>query len=738
MRLPPAAALVLAVSTPLPLQSQPPDSLLTAAAAAIERGRPWQATRLLADLLNTPVGHEPRVRLAASRAAAAWDGWASVARYLHNAPWLDQAENGLGHALIGRALLERGQAQAALEHTRRAVALATPEARAERLVIHARALDRSNQLDSGARTYALVAELLPDLRDWLILRAAGVTADSAARHTLLALVSDPTAKRRAAWTDALARDRAGDWRGSARIYRSVGARLAAARQLLAGDEAARKEGRDELLSLLGPNRPLEEVGETIQLFDQEFRQRTKAEEVRIARRAAAANLPERAVQGYQAAGPSLLTDRDRLSYATLLARLGRAAEALPLFDRVRGDQVGDATYQKARLLVRIGQTAAGSKILEQMPARFAADSEAAASALFLLGDLQVDQRRDDSARKLFVAAARRYPKAKYGQRAALQAGIIAVVAADWTGAEQHLAAITSQPGHAESLAASYWRGRVALALGKSESRRWFAKVLDQAPESYYAALSARRLGRQAQSWRPNGVLPAEPPPAPLRRARQLLDLGLRVEARFELDAFVAGATTPRSMLAAARHLASGHWYARSSRLAQRAASRSATSELASLLYPLPFRDLLLAGGASTRVPPSLTAGVIRQESSFDTDARSTADARGLMQVLPSVGASLVKSYGIEWDPVLLHQPDVNLDFGMRHLAEGLARLSWPERALAAYNAGVDRVERWRSIPGGEADPEIFVERIPFAETRDYVRKVLANQTVYRALYPGLP
>ena len=131
----------------------------------------------------------------------------------------------------------------------------------------------------------------------------------------------------------------------------------------------------------------------------------------------------------------------------------------------------------------------------------------------------------------------------------------------------------------------------------------------------------------------------------------------------------------------------------------------------------------------------LAAAVIRQESAFDPEARSTADARGLMQVMPAVGTQLARRAGLpEWDPVLLYQPDVNLDFGIDHLAQDLAKLEWPERALAAYNAGTERVARWRAIRGVDDDPEVFVERIPFAETRDYVRRVTRNAAVYRSLY----
>jgi len=106
-----------------------------------------------------------------------------------------------------------------------------------------------------------------------------------------------------------------------------------------------------------------------------------------------------------------------------------------------------------------------------------------------------------------------------------------------------------------------------------------------------------------------------------------------------------------------------------------------------------------------------------------------------MQVLPSVGEAYARRNGVgRFDPVLLYQPDVNLDFGIEHLAEALDRFSFPELALAAYNAGADRVTQWLSQRGADQDPLVFTERIPFAETRDYVRKVLRNHAFYQALH----
>jgi soluble lytic murein transglycosylase len=109
-----------------------------------------------------------------------------------------------------------------------------------------------------------------------------------------------------------------------------------------------------------------------------------------------------------------------------------------------------------------------------------------------------------------------------------------------------------------------------------------------------------------------------------------------------------------------------------------------------------------------------------------------------MQVMPDVGRSIyggqLASTRGPWSPALLFDPEVNLALGMRHLRAALDAWPHPAFALAAYNAGGSRVRRWRAAPGAD-DPELFIERIPYEETRDYVRIVLRSRELYRALYP---
>jgi soluble lytic murein transglycosylase len=156
-----------------------------------------------------------------------------------------------------------------------------------------------------------------------------------------------------------------------------------------------------------------------------------------------------------------------------------------------------------------------------------------------------------------------------------------------------------------------------------------------------------------------------------------------------------------------------------------------------LLYPLVDGDELVRTARANNLDPWLVAGLIRQESYFNPHAVSVANARGLMQVLPSVGEEVAKSLRFPvWSPAVLFDADANLQLGTAHLAAFMKEYDALPRVLAAYNAGGSRVTRWTTKAGTD-DPELFVERIPYVETRDYVRIVQRNADVYRLLYTPL-
>ena len=212
---------------------------------------------------------------------------------------------------------------------------------------------------------------------------------------------------------------------------------------------------------------------------------------------------------------------------------------------------------------------------------------------------------------------------------------------------------------------------------------------------------------------------------------------MQTEESFEYDALVTGAgNAPGSLLAAADALRERGETSRAIALARRALDSAAPRDarLFRVLYPTAYADVIRAEAGARRVDPSLVAALIHQESSFNPRAVSRAGALGVMQVLPSVGASIARSARVTpFERVLLFQPDVNIRLGTIHLDAMLRQYPNIVYALAAYNAGGSPVRRWRQKPGS-GDPELFIERIPYDETRDYVRILLRNQATYKTLY----
>jgi soluble lytic murein transglycosylase len=152
------------------------------------------------------------------------------------------------------------------------------------------------------------------------------------------------------------------------------------------------------------------------------------------------------------------------------------------------------------------------------------------------------------------------------------------------------------------------------------------------------------------------------------------------------------------------------------------------------IFPWPHRRAVEAEAREFGVDPLLLVALVRQESVFDPDALSPAGARGLAQLLPGTAAFTARGLDVTFDAEWLSVPDLNLHLGAAHLAELLRRFGGRvEAAVAAYNAGMPPVARWLARPGGD-DADVFIELIPYQETRGYARSVLRNRALYRALY----
>lgn len=719
------------------------DSLVGAAEKALAEGRPWRASRTIAPLLESPTTRTPGTLLLAARAAAGWEGWETVTRLLIGETWLDASFEGEGRALLARAMVERGDPNA-VDHARFAVGATTSERnQGERYLVLARAHDRTGRLDSAAQAYRQAASRLAPIADWLYIRAAGVLVDSAARATLFEQVKSPAARERTRWTDALASERTGHLSRAIRLYEQLGSSVTALRlrAVTAKNDAERGLVRRDMIALL-PRLTIAQIPAALAVLDGELAPLSREDQLVASRRAAAATQLDRSARGFgRVIRSGTLSDGDRITYGTVLARLGRHREAIVQFERVRsGPRRAEARYLRARSLFRTAGDDAANAALREVRDSFPGDVHWAATAAWLLADAHVEDGNDSIAVREFSELATRFPSTSHGERAAFQASLIRFINGEDSAAAQSFDRIIElRAGSSEATAAMYWSGRAWEAVGDSaRARDRWRSLITRFPQSYYVVPAANRLGVPA--WAPGGgqagSVPADAAET-IRRAALLDSLGLDAEVRFEYDRLLRESMSGEASLATATALRDAGKPTLALRLAQRAMDRGAPADsaLLRLLYPLAAREALEADSRAHQLSPFLMAGLIRQESLFDPAARSRADARGLMQVMPAVGADYARKEGIgDWETVLLYQPDLNVHFGLKHFAERLVACDKQiEATLAAYNAGSTPVNRWLKR-AGTADPEVFIERIPYVETRDYVRRVRYNEARYQSLY----
>ena len=289
----------------------------------------------------------------------------------------------------------------------------------------------------------------------------------------------------------------------------------------------------------------------------------------------------------------------------------------------------------------------------------------------------------------------------------------------------------------------YWKARALLAVAADSQdgesmhalgRELLASIAGQL--NFYAALAAEQLGQPV-------FMPARPAPLTaaeraataqspgLARALLLITLGLRNEGVREWNYSLRG-LTDRELLAAAQLACDREVWDRCINTSDRTRVEIDMEQR----FPMPLRKDVVARAGEIGLDPAYVYGLIRQESRFITDARSSVGASGLMQIMPSTARWTAKKIGLVYSADLITDRDTNLRLGMSYLKLVLDDFGSSQAlAAAAYNAGPSRSRKWRDGPALE--PAIWAENVPFAETRDYVKKVLSNATYY-AIQLGAP
>lgn len=296
----------------------------------------------------------------------------------------------------------------------------------------------------------------------------------------------------------------------------------------------------------------------------------------------------------------------------------------------------------------------------------------------------------------------------------------------------------------------YWRARSLMARQPVSTTAMPQALIGlqsiAGNQGFYEQLAEEELGRKISM----PVRPAPPTAAEmdavkslpgLQRAIYAIRIGLRQDGvrEWNYTTGVVDAQGKRGRLSDREKLAAAQW-ACELEMWDRCINTSERTQLFDInhRYPLPFRDDVLTRTRDIRLDPAYVYGLMRQESRFITDARSNVGASGLMQVMPRTAKWTAKKLGMKNFQVdQLNQRDTNIAIGTGYMKLVLNNFqgSMP-MAAAAYNAGPSRPRKWRNGPLLEG--AIWAECIPFNETRDYVKKVMSNTTMYAAIITGEP
>jgi soluble lytic murein transglycosylase len=471
----------------------------------------------------------------------------------------------------------------------------------------------------------------------------------------------------------------------------------------------------------------------------------------------------------------------QLALASALEKSDRSHDARQLLLSM-GVQQGDAEAERLYLLSETARSTSDEEAVQRTLddlRQFGPTSPWLEQALLSAGNMYLLKHDYDHAIDYFRELQQRFPKGGRASSAHWKAAWLTFRQGRTDEARKGFEdQIALYPDAAELPAALYWRARLAEEEGNpAMARAFYQKLSDRFRNYYYAELGRQRLkalpvtGPGSATEAPTEGLPkqdaphyplldhvpslstagkitaAAPPDDNLRveRARLLSNGALADMAVRELQAAASqegGTWAPPEM---ARVYQDGGRYDRGIEIMKRATPNYFAVDIPDLprpyweaLFPKPYWTDLRKYSVLNGLDPYLIASLIRQESEFNALALSRANAVGLMQLLPNTGKTVAKQVKLKkYSAAQLFTPAVNLELGTRYFKEMVDKYNGQfEYALAAYNAGTDRVGDWLG-QGHYRDPQEFVESIPFTETREYVQAILRNANVYRQLY-GTP
>ena len=468
----------------------------------------------------------------------------------------------------------------------------------------------------------------------------------------------------------------------------------------------------------------------------------------------------RILEGILAEGPGpSVRHRALARLAPVLSRLARGQDVIGRIEAAVEEPPSDSRasllYELGRLYQRAGQPASAATAFERL-LREHPQASVAPDAGLQLARVRADLGRGEVARAAFQALIATHPDSGAAASARWELAWLEYRAGRFRDAALAFRQLSTAVASAR-LAGLYWAGRALDQLNEpTAALALYREVLSRGPHGYYGILAARRV---------RGQLPA-PSAGPVKLVPDPIGL-LRGDVRYQkaqalstlgFDGFAIGEleTLGRDMAADTdRAWALGVAFAdlgeagRSLRYLRRAFGAAVEggapglpARLWQLYYPLGYAEHVRAASRGTSLDPYFVSAVIREESSYDPRARSGVGAIGLMQLMPDTARLVAQELGRPLSEMTaLWEPPLNITLGTRYLAQLTTRFREPILAVAGYNAGPHRVQRWLA-ERPRLDLEEFVDQIPFDETRAFAKRVYTSWHHYRRLYgdasrPGL-
>ncbi len=360
-------------------------------------------------------------------------------------------------------------------------------------------------------------------------------------------------------------------------------------------------------------------------------------------------------------------------------------------------------------------------------------------------------RNFDQAIAAYERLAQSFPRLESADDARWRIGLILYRQRHFTRAHRQFERIARETPHwIIQDQAAFWAGKALYANGEHErARQTWDRAAAYSPRSYYATISALVANRPVTPPEDESPSPREPIRKPQEwdgydEAAWLATLGEWRWARAVLQTRTSGAAkniAEREALADAFEALGDYpmalrwrWRAMWGRITEDR-YHELPPDLLRRIWPDFYRDQVRIAAKEHDLDPAIVWAIIRQESVFDPDVTSFADARGLMQIIPRTGTALARELRIaDFDPADLYEPGLNIRLGTHYIKQLMNQFGNKVDLMAAgYNAGPSNVARWKQAAGDDYD--LYRELITYAETRKYVKLVLRNYLVYRALYP---